>query len=143
MVTIHHGIYHGWCLPKIQNDLLLAYDSLPNKATSFRPFVEYIESKDPLEAEIFWTEYLENVVNVQPLCSRSVVNVDQNLLPVTMTCSVSWTDLSYAARTHQMTVALLAKAAWALTMAMYTQKDDVVFGNVVSGRDVPVTDVEQ
>jgi hypothetical protein len=44
---------------------------------------------------------------------------------------------------HKITIATLAKAAWAVTMKTYTQQDTVVFGSVVSGRDIPVENVER
>ena len=48
----------------------------------------------------------------------------------------------YAKQNH-VTLASLYHAAWALTLSMYTGSDSVVFGAVLSGRNLPLEGVEE
>ncbi|THC91140.1 hypothetical protein EYZ11_009390 [Aspergillus tanneri] len=42
-----------------------------------------------------------------------------------------------------VTMATLTKAAWALVLAQVTGQDDVVFGNVLNGRELPIANAEE
>ncbi|KAF0708622.1 hypothetical protein As57867_006271, partial [Aphanomyces stellatus] len=62
VLTIHHGLYDGWTLSMLINDLM---DVLQNKALierpSFHRVVDYIEAQDKFITETFWREYLSDL----------------------------------------------------------------------------------
>jgi non-ribosomal peptide synthetase component F len=51
--------------------------------------------------------------------------------------------LTSAVKRYNVTLAVLTKAAWALTLKAYLQTDDVVFGYVDSGREMAIEGIER
>jgi len=48
-----------------------------------------------------------------------------------------------AAKSVGVTLAVFVKLAWAATLRKYTRQNDVVFGQVMSNRNIPVKDVQR
>ncbi|KAI8891501.1 hypothetical protein BC833DRAFT_37652, partial [Globomyces pollinis-pini] len=124
-------------------DIFKAYDGYDiQKTPSFKSVVEYIESQNLLEAQEFWMNYFEklelstgfNYVSPNPSSIKDPVKLDS---------SVSMKDLTRAAGKSHSTIANLCKTVWALCLRLYTQHNDIIFGNVVSGRDIPVKEISR
>ncbi|KAJ2988495.1 hypothetical protein HDV02_005559, partial [Globomyces sp. JEL0801] len=143
--TIHHVLYDGWSLGSLLNDLFKCYDG--NSITtpsSFRNVVEYIESQDKQLNKEFWSEYLKGVETDQGLFGNQVIShINGDFTPIKQIIDVNMNQLKMAATKSKVTLANLTKACWALTLKAYTQKSNIVFGNVVSGRDLPVEGIEE
>ncbi|KAF0708869.1 hypothetical protein As57867_006168, partial [Aphanomyces stellatus] len=60
-----------------------------------------------------------------------------------MNSHVSFGDIKAAAQRVGVSPAEFNKIAWALTLRKYTRQDDVVFGQVMANRDIPVKDAER
>ena len=102
---------------------------------NFRSVVDYIEAQDKVATETYWRSYLSGVSPV-PLA-----------LPIYDTLSIT-TTLSMAgiekiAKQVGVTVAVVAKLAWAATLRKYTRQKDIVFGQVLSNRNIPVRDADK
>jgi NRPS condensation-like uncharacterized protein len=143
--TIHHCLYDGWCLDVIYQDLFKAYSGQSiAKSTPFKSLIQYIESQDKKESEDFWTNYLAKVEPDSGLSSFSNKNSTQTSAgPFELSFTISKEELSKAASQMHVTLATLIKAAWALTLKLFTQKDLIVFGNIVSGRDLPLNGIQR
>ncbi|KAJ3270426.1 hypothetical protein HDV01_007836 [Terramyces sp. JEL0728] len=143
--TIHHALYDGWCMDQIVESLFSAYSgNIIEQSGSFKSVVEYIESMDREKGKEFWNSYLSDVESSTGFggnkSSQKDLVVDYE--PHTFKVSASLSDMKLISSKYQITMATLAKAAWASTLKMFTQQDTVVFANIVSGRDIPVENVE-
>ncbi|RQM27943.1 hypothetical protein B5M09_007117 [Aphanomyces astaci] len=143
VLTIHHALYDGWSHAMLLNDLFKALQKRPIVSTrpSFRTVVDYIEAQDMVKAEAYWTTYfsaLSHATLVNSLVRPSVGDEKHFLDSI----SIPLEGLTKAAQVAGSTVADVAKLAWAATLRKFTQRNDVVFGQVMANRDIPVHDAE-
>ncbi|KNC99985.1 amino acid adenylation domain-containing protein [Spizellomyces punctatus DAOM BR117] len=144
VMAIHHSLYDGWSLPIICDDLIKAYvgERLLDRPR-FRTVVDYVFAQDMAESRKFWSAYLSDIVRPSPLNLRCGAPAkDEMPSPIFHQCSTSTDVLQTSARSAGVTMAVLLKAAWAFTLRKYLRVDDVIFGQVLSGRDIPVEGVE-
>ncbi|KAL6834298.1 acetyl-CoA synthetase-like protein [Trichoderma sp. SZMC 28015] len=52
-------------------------------------------------------------------------------------------DLTITAKQNGITVAAICYAAWALVLTLFTDSDTVIFGAVLSGRNLPIPDIDE
>lgn len=140
--TIHHALYDGWCLPIILAKVKECYmaESLANmeplNGPPYAKFVRYISSLDVTESEKFWTSNLSNV-STRPFPRLPSPSYQANASSLV----IHKTPLSRQTGSA-ITLATRIRTAWALTNAMYSDNDDVVFWETVTGRDAPVSGIE-
>lgn len=139
--TVHHVLYDGWSEPiileKIRNALQrIVSDSQKITQTNMREFVKYIRDTDQVAMRNFWRQELEGAVDAQfpRLPSRDFLpNAD------------AMVERRISTETHigfPFTLATVIRGAWALVASQYTASDDVVFGETLTGRDIPLPGVE-
>jgi Condensation domain len=132
VLTIHHALYDGWCLDRLERDLLASVmGSEPDPSPPFKNVAQYIQAQDADKAQEFWTEYLLGWEGASLL---NLSDPQQSNKPIVFETKLD--PLSAAASRSQVTITAICKAAWALSLKTLLQTDDVVFGNVVSGRDM-------
>ncbi|KAF0706417.1 hypothetical protein AaE_014120, partial [Aphanomyces astaci] len=148
VMTIHHVLYDGWTVPMLWDDLL---DIVRGNQLADRPgfhrVVDFVQAQDEAATQEFWTSYLRGVV-ASPLSSltssgywnEAFQNSDSSL---SLTSKASLKEVHEAARRLDVTTAELVKFAWAATVRKYTRQDDVVFGQVMANRDIPVDGVDR
>lgn len=142
VLTIHHTLYDGWSLPLLIHDLFAAYKGATIVSSPpFKRVVEYVCSHKQDETEQFWKKYLAGYERNAPFGAS--INTEQPMKPIEILSCGDVSVLTKAASAGKVTMASLVKAAWILTLRQYLQTDDVLFGNVVSGRDIPVSDADK
>ncbi|KAL8760972.1 MAG: hypothetical protein Q9184_002869 [Pyrenodesmia sp. 2 TL-2023] len=134
--TIHHALYDGWSLDLIMNKVQQRYESttstLPEKSPAFANFIQYVTRMDSTVSQDFWRSRLSETASPQypmlpnPAYQPHVTGVVSHAIPITRISG------------SEITVPSLIRAAWALTISAYCNSEDVVFGETVTGRDVPV-----
>lgn len=134
--TIHHCLYDGWTMPRILAMVERAYQNLPlAKPANFNLFISHLLDRDPEESHQFWKDYLagaqrttlpKRVTAPGPGQARGFLEKHQ---PITL-----------SNRRH--TPRTIISAALGLVLGKRIDSDDVVFGTTVSGRDVPIDDIE-
>ena len=137
--TVHHALYDGWSseliLDKVQKlyktpELLKSIDTIPYSA-----FIRYLSSIDATKSDDFWQSKLEGTTSPQfpmlprPTYEPHVTNKVVHIAPLTRRPGMGVTTPS------------LIRAAWALTISAYSNSEDVVFAETVTGRDVPVSGI--
>ncbi|KAI9324351.1 hypothetical protein DFJ73DRAFT_251708 [Zopfochytrium polystomum] len=143
VVTIHHALYDGWSLPMILGDLQKAYaDQELEDRPSIRGFVDYINAQAEKSVQ-FWTEYLDGFTTLPPLVRSEFEDGDDSQQELAIVCKTTAESLANSSRAAKVTVAMLAKAGWAVTVAKFTRSSDVVIGVVMAGRDTPVHGAER
>ena len=137
--TIHHAQYDGWSIPLILQKVQDHYDGRSRIDTKREPLyprlIQYLTSIDREESTNFWATKLASTSSPQfPSLPEP-------------TYQPSGTSLArHTARLirdvgSEITSSTLVRAAWALTISAYTNSEDVVFAETVTGRDAPVTDI--
>ena len=134
--SIQHCLYDGWSMPKMLQrveDIYLEDPPPPPKA-SYSHFIRYISQTDPQACNQFWQAKFHGLQSSHfPMDSS--VSAGQNS---------SNQHLTYTAHLPEktagtgITLPTMIRAAWGLVMTAHTGSNDVVFGETMTGRDVPI-----
>ncbi|KAK3299612.1 uncharacterized protein B0H64DRAFT_455707 [Chaetomium fimeti] len=121
LFRMSHAIYDGMCIHRFWTTLDELYRTgQASERASFSQYMAHTEKRQTPEASKYWAELLAAaampLIGDPPTAAR---------LPDTE---------KYAWRAGGATCANVIKAAWALVLARYVRRDDVVFADVVSGR---------
>ena len=114
-------------------------------ATPIDNYLHYKLSLDSGGADKFWQNKL---ADFNPVLLTEVLNVPNKSKEVVQTpsevvASISLHDLYQKTRRSATTLLSVLQAAWVRLLACYLQRSDVCFGNVYSGRHIPVDDAGQ
>jgi amino acid adenylation domain-containing protein len=137
--TIHHAAYDGWSMPLIMERVRRAYLGLTttSRPAGFKNFIKYLNSMNRNTSASFWRNQLQgaNVPQFPALPSPGYDPRANSLLerrvPLVKTKGSS------------TTVSTIIRAAWALVTAQMTGRDDVVFGETLMGRNIPVVGADE
>ncbi|RKP38588.1 condensation domain-containing protein, partial [Dimargaris cristalligena] len=146
-VTAHHALLDGWSVA-IFLDQLRHYISTPQiglmpKAT-FKTYIQYIQELDHSAALEFWNEYLGGVKQPTELqLPKAQVTPDIPNSATNCVLHPQANRIQNLARLMNTTPYTFIKAAWALLLSRYTDQTDVIFGNTVSGRALPLEGIEE
>ncbi|KAJ1974403.1 hypothetical protein H4R34_004729, partial [Dimargaris verticillata] len=120
-VTFHHAMLDGWSFPLLVAEVLKCYQGvqgLEMTTSTLKDVAQHILCDRLTDSPAqFWQAYLARY--------RAPLAVSKPAL------------LAFA-RAHGITLSTLLRGAYALALSRYLRTSDVVFGVVVSGRNVPV-----
>ncbi|EIT81213.1 non-ribosomal peptide synthetase module [Aspergillus oryzae 3.042] len=140
-LKIHHALYDGQYLSSIIQGLVGVYKegstlckSSHKDRVSFSTFVRTLQDGDPDKACAFWKDYLKGGMSA----TWPVTNGLKGPMAVDRSPKIKigeWAgDARKIAKRFQITPAAMARAALALTIAEHSNSDDVILGEVSSGR---------
>ncbi|KAF4471665.1 non-ribosomal peptide synthetase [Fusarium albosuccineum] len=138
--TVHHALYDGWSMPLILSAVSQAYrGQLIAPGTPFSGFVQHVQSMDQASADSYWRSNLAdcNCEHFPPV-SASILNQPEAEAVVRYEMERPQEGLN-----DEITNSTLIQAAWALVLGQATSSPDVVFGQTVSGRNVPVPGINE
>ena len=145
--TAHHILMDGWALAVYFTELLAAYraggslEGLPT-ARPYRDYIVWLAQQDKAAAMAKWTEYLRGVQ--EPLMVASQTD-SAGAVPETTELVLSAADTArlrnWAGR-NGLTLNTAVLFAWAVVLSRLTDRRDLVFGTVVSGRPEHLAGVE-
>ncbi|KAJ0167982.1 Nonribosomal peptide synthetase 8 [Colletotrichum tanaceti] len=141
----NHLITDGTTSRLLIRDLLAAYDGRPRQTCPpYSSYIGYIQQQDTETISQYWSSYLEGA----PSCHfpRLLQHGGQHSSAAKrrseftrVTCTISdKTPLRTACRELDLTPPAVFQAAWAVVLSAYLHSDDVVFGVLGHGRDIPV-----
>lgn len=136
------------------NALLLGSQSLPNAVGKYSDYISYLKyGVDEARTLEYWTEYLDDLGSCEfPNMTEGSTSTcdDDKISPCIVsskTCQVPFDEsirsLRRFCKREKTTIFNVIQAAWATVLHMYLGTDDVCFGYVVSGRDLPVAGVDR
>ncbi|CZR55361.1 related to non-ribosomal peptide synthetase [Phialocephala subalpina] len=139
VLSLHHSLYDGWSLPFIFERLSTAYtkdEILPK--TQFSTAAKLITERQQGSVD-FWLERLENYIpsNLPASGLRAATTFSK------ITIGLSTTDVLERCKAMNVNLQSVALLAYGKALCCLVQRRDIVFGHVVSGRTLPVEDVEQ
>ncbi|PWY66710.1 acetyl-CoA synthetase-like protein [Aspergillus heteromorphus CBS 117.55] len=138
LMRISHAQYDGASMPHLLHDLRAAYrgDPLPPRP-QFATFVRMqLHSLDASSSLAFYRHLLANST------MTSLISHPSPSTPTVLDTMIGATVPLLTYKSHGITAATVIKAAWALTLAELSASADIVYGHMVSGRNLPLDDVE-
>ncbi|EOH98218.1 amino acid adenylation domain-containing protein [Enterococcus haemoperoxidus ATCC BAA-382] len=155
LMSFHHIILDGWCNSILLNDLQEFYQRLINGQRyeairkeiapdyAHAEHVNYLTEMNTHEAKEYWHALLAEYTTVASILPTSVktVEADQNQIKQVLDLQTS-EKIRTLAKSLNATVNTIFEAAWGIVLQNYTNTEDVVFGQVVSGRNSPIANIE-
>jgi amino acid adenylation domain-containing protein/non-ribosomal peptide synthase protein (TIGR01720 family) len=143
VLTNHHIVLDGWSMPILMQEVFAGYHGLRLPAASpYRSFMTWLAERDHNAAHAAWRGVLEgfdNPILIGPPRKLGSSKRHGELFKVPAKTTRALTKL---ARSHHTTVNVVLQAAWARLLTSLTDRHDVAFGTVVSGRPPEVVGAE-
>ncbi|MCP4150443.1 MAG: non-ribosomal peptide synthetase, partial [bacterium] len=150
--SFHHILLDGWCVGILISELFEIYSSLqenrPHRlkpATPYRLFIQWLDKQDRNQSKNYWRQYLEGyseAVSIPGAVSPDTPQAYKNEEVVFAFEKEIGDGLQELAGRKQVTLYTVIQAIWVIVLGKYNDKQDVVFGGVVSGRPPEIEDVE-
>jgi len=153
VMTFHHIIIDGWCNSILMNELLSFYDllsdgkSVPHlqEQTTYSDYVHYIKNKEAESDQLYWQNLLadyEGAGTIPPLGLSE--RQEKGIEPVVKSALTpeETVQLEQVAQAYGVTLNTIVEAAWGILLQFTNHEQDVVFGKVVSGRNVNLPGIE-
>jgi amino acid adenylation domain-containing protein len=141
-IEISHALIDGMSISTITKDLLMAYDGTLDAGPGplYSDYVSFLQQSASEAGINYWCSYLDSA---QP-CRLPVFSKQSSDLPInkSLTVHVEAERLYEASERYGVTVANIFQAAWGLVLRTYTGADQICFGYLVSGRDLPIEGIE-
>ncbi|THC96198.1 hypothetical protein EYZ11_004317 [Aspergillus tanneri] len=144
LFEVSHVIVDGLSHQIILRDLKLAYDGAMESPLDhvYQEYIAYIH-KQPLDtARAYWLDYLHQIEpSLFPSLPRNPDAVDERGVGCIRLSLTESSSLIAFCQANDLTIGSVFQLAWALVLKAYTSSDDVCFGYITSGRDVPITGI--
>ena len=141
-LEVDHTIIDGFSYNMVFHDLCTAYNGSLGSAGAYRDFIAYLEEQ-PQDAGLqFWTRHLADVEPCFFPNSTGNSNDCTSITPVKVPHLDTGKIRAFCAR-WEVTAATVIQAAWALVLSKYTGTKMPCFGNLCSGRDIPVENADR
>lgn len=152
----HHIIMDGWCMSIVINDLLNFYRELSSgkekeelevslaDGHEYEDYFQYMKKQEKEKALDYWGNLLDgyNVpIDIHASLkekkeTKEVKRAEVSLKEEETKC------LEEICSKYGITMNTIVEAAWGILLQRYNNSKDVVFGKVVSGRNVPINGIE-
>lgn len=152
IITSSHIITDGWSISILLRDLFKLYSLKGNRCgqalNKTRPFIDYIKwlkSKDSDAAKDFWKEYLDgfNPNSMIPTTRNKKKQKKSSFKEVEYIIEKDiYNSLENTAAELGITLPVILQTIWGIILQKYNNTDDIVFGNVISGRTADISDIE-
>lgn len=148
LLSMHHSLYDGEAFQILLDEVKETYNgrSLPAPVSS-EPFLSAVHSLNSEKADRFWTERLQNF---KPKAFSptflGITTTSENVVQsvVTTQCSsINLSSLERYCKKFQISMLSLLHASWAKVLSLFLHTTDVCFGNVFSGRTLPLDGIER
>ena len=148
LFSMHHALYDGEAIELLLGEVKKAYDShVTPSAILFEGFLQLALSLNLEEADLFWNKQLAAYKpKLFPYLSLKPVDPGDRGPGNFMISRSSSTSLNFIetyCRKHSLSQLGLFQASWARLLSLYLNTEDVCFGNVVSGRSLPMDGIER
>lgn len=146
-LDISHTLMDGYSMSIIENNLKNAYEgrklSSGGSPLSYGQYVGYSLERSSGDPVSYWRQYLAGAdpCLFPTLAHRAPPENERRRFEA----HIDFSDIHTTefCREQGITMSTLVSTAWGLALRAYTGKNDVCFGYLVSGRDIPVPGIEQ
>ncbi|MEU3624242.1 hypothetical protein BS329_35270 [Amycolatopsis coloradensis] len=135
----HHLLIDGWSSALLLGEIAraMAGDQPTGPVPSFRDHVAWLRGRDPERARAFWCEYLAGAEPTQLgfAGTKPGATASGRYRDVALHVAEDRVRrLRETATARRTTLGCLVDAAWGVTLARFSGRDDVVFGVTTAGR---------
>ncbi|MFE6524216.1 condensation domain-containing protein [Streptomyces sp. NPDC057794] len=148
LISSHHLLWDGWSAPVLVRELFRLHTSGGDPAAlppvrPYRDYLAWLSRQDRTAAEQAWRDALHDLDEPCLLApgARDLPAERPGRHVVELTGRET-EALTAAARACGVTVSTVLQGLWAVLLARYTGRLDVVLGGTVSGRDADVPGIE-
>ena len=162
ILNIHHVVIDGWCFSFILSDLFEIYGRLCSGETaemigydiekqvsqvcSYADYIKWIETRSNEEGLKYWKELLSGYYDAAKFPSvfpaRENEKSGYNNAEYNLSLSITKKLKNIALENH-VTMNIVIETIFGLMLSAFTGNDDVVFGNVVSGRSAKLKGIDK
>ena len=143
IIRLSHAQYDGICLPKILDAFRAGYEG--NEMLPSPPFSDYVmeAANNANNGQIdYWKGLLRGSSMTQFVKREQPAYRGADLTTTTALPGIRRDIKVPSLAAKNITAATILKAAWAVTLSKLSGSSDVVFGNLTSGRNIPMAGVE-
>ncbi|THX06973.1 peptide synthetase [Aureobasidium pullulans] len=142
LLEMHHALYDANAMANLLQEVEELYEDHELPApVSFKPFLDHMLSASLEQADEFFTAQLRNFVS-KPFERMEHSQSKNGFGAVVANLGCSSKTVEEFLSKHSTTMLGLTQAMWAKALSAAQGYSDVCFGNVVSGRTVPVDGIE-
>ncbi|KAJ1977857.1 hypothetical protein H4R35_002129, partial [Dimargaris xerosporica] len=147
-LSFHHALLDAWSVSLVLDQVLEMYhgQSLP-PTLPYSAFIHHTSAQGPEACQVFWKTTLEDVKPTPAIQLPSTTPVcDSMKTHATYSHAISTPSAAIQQFCQQQSITLntLIRAIWAMVLARYLdERDEVTFGTLVSGRNVPLAGIDQ
>ncbi|KAF6823471.1 nonribosomal peptide [Colletotrichum plurivorum] len=142
----NHIITDGATSRLLVRNFLDAYEGRAREdLCPYANYIKYTSEQDMDEITRYWNHYLDGAVSCQfpKLCQAPFSPSKKVEFSRTSSTISDKTSLESACRTLDVTLPVIFQAAWAVVLSTYLNSDDVTFGLLCHGRDVPIPGAQE
>ncbi|KAF2226238.1 peptide synthetase [Elsinoe ampelina] len=141
IVDIHHALYDANAMANLLEEVERSQRSedLPSPI-SFDGFLEQMLHGDKAEADAFFEDML---LNFKPRPFPGVSTTDRIFAAHHHAVTLPSGQLQHFQKKHSVSLLSIIQASWSQTLSVMQNSGDLCFGNVVSGRTVPVEGIDR
>ena len=140
LISMHHSLYDAESFEMLLDDISqFTRGGTPALRPQPKLFLEVIAQQDQGDAQRFWKQYLQGFVPGRVTDDKKPSAAGRFSFAVSDT---AYAVLKEAAQQYKVTLSVLCQVVFALVIARKTQRLDVVFGNVMSGRNILVDNID-
>ena len=157
-LSYHHIIMDGWCSTIVMNDFLTFYDHLSRgqsqvmvlnqlpKTNEYSDYIHHIRNRANETGKRYWQNLLAGYEGEGKIPPIGFTGQSENELDNEMKTSLTKAEtikLDKIAQTYGVTLNTIVEATWGILLQRYNGSQDVVFGKVVSGRNIDLPGIEE
>ncbi|KAK1759075.1 non-ribosomal peptide synthetase [Echria macrotheca] len=144
-LDISHAICDGSSMPILLEDLSKAYGGTLHHETApaYRDYISHIQSQPRTESVKYWKEYLSDAEPcLFPALNDGDSEAEKSLGSHIITIANVASVMAYCANSS-ITLSTFFQLVWGLVLRTYTGSDQVLFGYLASGRDIPLPNIDR
>ncbi|KAJ1973056.1 hypothetical protein H4R34_005204, partial [Dimargaris verticillata] len=146
--SFHHALLDAWSVGLVLHQVLAAYHGQAMPPTlPYAAFIHHASAQDPEACQAFWQSTLEDVKPTPAIQLPSTAPSSEPMETHAMhdhTISTPIAAIEQLCHQQSITLNTLIRAIWAIVLARYLdERDEVTFGTLVSGRNVPLAGIDQ
>ncbi|KAJ9393053.1 hypothetical protein DTO063F5_190 [Paecilomyces variotii] len=134
--SVAHALYDGWSLGLLHADVAKCYAGGSCERPPYDGVLEHLIESSGQQASEYWKTALSNCTPTKFPAGADAGGRQQVVHRQERTLLVAVEEVNSFCKKVGITLQALASTCWALVLAEYVKRLDVVFGLVLSGRDI-------
>lgn len=143
-LELSHSIMDGASMDVMFRDLALAYENRLPEGTGplYRDYIAFLEEKRSESSLAYWKDYLKGIEPCHfPILNDGEIGARRELRSIRLEFK-EMSSLVQHCKESGITLSNAIHTAWALTLRCFIGTEEVCFGYLTSGRDAPISGVE-